>query len=613
MTIESTDGKFKISFEPNGVFLVLSPECFQDKQKYLAEVTDLLTKKKIDRVDASSLKTAFEKKTTEPVAIAPAQPEPLDGKVHVKIGADGSTLSIKIEPPMGHGKKVELKDVMDAVKEAGAGGFYLDIEKIENMVTTFRFRDFEPVGEKKDGRFDVIVTKDCSEAVLKLSPPFGGEAITVDDIMAYLKRNNIVHGIKNDVINDVVTKGIFNENVVIAVGQKPVDGENGEIEYFFDTSTERPKPKINEEGEVDFKDLNIFQKCKAGDILARKKPATAGVAGKTIYGTEIIPRVGKDVPLPIGLNTKVDPNDPNTIIAAVDGQPKLLNKKVCVIAVIDIMGDVDFSTGNIDFTGSVNIRGNVISGFSVKAMGDIQIGACVEACTIECGGNLVIKQGVSGQEKALIICRGNITSKFIYNATVYAEGDIEVDESIMYSKVSSSGKVILSGKKGYIMGGVTRASKSIVCNQSGTPTATPTVLEVGGSPTLRDEMEQLEQEIRQAEATAELQTKSIETAEKMKQAQGSQLTEEQKQRVLHISRDRFALLSKLRAFKEKKEDLEEKLVQLNSRSLKISIRKVMPGTKITIKNASWIAQDQLDFCTFKEVDGEIQNSPFEPE
>jgi len=83
--------------------------------------------------------------------------------------------------------------------------------------------------------------------------------------------------------------------------------------------------------------------------------------------------------------------------------------------------------------------------------------------------------------------------------------------------------------------------------------------------------------------------------------------------VLHISRDRFALLSKLRAFKEKKEDLEEKLVQLNSRSLKISIRKVMPGTKITIKNASWIAQDQLDFCTFKEVDGEIQNGPFEPE
>ena len=295
-----------------------------------------------------------------------------------------------------------------------------------------------------------------------------------------------------------------------------------------------------------------------------------------------------------------------------DGQPKWTGNKVNVVPVLEINTDIDFTTGNVDFTGSVVIRGSVISGFTVKAMGDIDIGGSVEMCTIECGGNLTIRQGIVGGERAFILCRGNLTTKFIDKATVYCEGNIFVHESLLFSTVSSAGDIEMSGKKGFIMGGTTRASKSVMANRIGTPTQSLTIIEVGGSPTMRQELETLEKEISEAKDTSDNYTKSIETTERRKLEAGGVLTPEHQQRVLLLSRERFALLSRLRAFREKKEDLEEKLARVKSRGLKISAREaVLAGTRICIKNAVVIVQDDVKFVTFYERDGEIQMMPFD--
>lgn len=612
MSSNPLEGKFKIEYLPTGVHMTLSKEIMAVKEKAKPVVEKLIAQKQIDKVDQAAIDTAFTQENTNPVIIAPPQPEPVDGKVIAQLNDLEDEVKLKIEPPMGKGKKAEMKDVMEAVKELGAENFYLDLDKIENMLTSFRYRDFVPVGEKRDGSFEIIVSKDNTEATMTLSPPFGGDPVDPDYVLSYLKNAGITTGVKKEIIEKMIRDEIYNEAIVIAVGQKPADGEDGFIEYYFDTDAGKPKPSITEEGEVDFKELNLFQTIKKGEPVAKKIPAKEGIAGMTVYGDEITPKQGKDVPMPGGLNTKPDKQDPFLVVAALDGQPKLQNNKVNVVNILEIPGDVDYSTGNINFTGSVFIRGNVISGFSVKAMGDIQVGGCIEMATIECGGNLVVSQGIVGQEKALIMSRGNVTAKFIDKATVFADGDVFVDESIMYSKVSSSGKVVLSGKKGYIMGGITRATKSIKCNQTGTQTQNMTILEVGGSPTLRDEMEKLEQEIKEAEKRAEMQSKSLQSAEKKKQKSGSDLSEDQQERVMLMSRERFALLSKLRTFKEKKEDLEEKLVRLRSSGLKVHVKsQVLPGTKICIKNAQWLAKDPLDFATFREHDGEIQYGPYE--
>ena len=74
----------------------------------------------------------------------------------------------------------ERGKTLKAIKEAGAGNFFLDTEKIEQMLSSFRYRDFVAVGERRGGRFDLTVSKDKCEAILNLAPPFGGTAIEKD-------------------------------------------------------------------------------------------------------------------------------------------------------------------------------------------------------------------------------------------------------------------------------------------------------------------------------------------------------------------------------------------------------------------------------------------------
>ncbi len=595
--------------------LTLSPECHENRDDYEPAIKDAIIGKPVDQVAWDVVQRAFDTKSTEPLPIAPMQPEPVEGRVLAKISDDGSCVLIKVEPPMGRGRRAELHDVMEAINNLDAGDFYIDIDKIDTILTSFKFRDYVMVAEKRDGAFEINSSSDATEVSISVSPPHGGANITVPTIVNQLKKLGIQPAtIKMEMIERIVKNEIFNESVVIAFGTKPVDGADAYIEYYFDTKAEKPRPTINEEGFVDFKDLNIFQTVKAGDPVAKKTPATKGVNGMDVYGTPLIAKDGKDCPPPVGLNVKPGQDDPNMFVASVSGQPKIISGKVNVVPILEIKGNVDFSTGNISFTGSVKVQGNVVSGFSIKAMGDVEVGGVIEMATIECGGSLVVKAGIVGQDKALIMCRGNINAKFIDKATVYADGDIYIEESILYSKVSSSGKIVLAGKKGFIMGGITRASKSITCNQLGSPTQTPTIIEIGGSPTLRAELEQIELEVTEAESSADNKGKSLETAEKLRAKQGGQLTPEQQERILIMTRERFALLSKIRAFKEKKEDYEEKLTRLNSHGLKVNVKtKTMPGVKICIRNTTWIANDPVDATTFREHENEITFSPFENE
>ena len=82
---------------------------------------------------------------------------------------------------------------------------------------------------------------------------------------------------------------------------------------------------------------------------------------------------------------------------------------------------MDFSTGDINFLGDVCIHGDICSGFTVRAIGNITVGGVVEACTVEAGGDLVVSGGVQGDNQAVIRAQRNIFAKFIENSCVYVK------------------------------------------------------------------------------------------------------------------------------------------------------------------------------------------------
>ena len=70
---------------------------------------------------------------------------------------------------------------------------------------------------------------------------------------------------------------------------------------------------------------------------------------------------------------------------------------------LEIKGDVDFSTGNIDFDGYLSIKGTVEDNFSVEASNDLEIlgeygvGAADKISSHE--GNIYIKGGITGRNR----------------------------------------------------------------------------------------------------------------------------------------------------------------------------------------------------------------------
>ena len=81
--------------------------------------------------------------------------------------------------------------------------------------------------------------------------------------------------------------------------------------------------------------------------------------------------------------------DGTKLISQVSGHVQLEGDKVFVSNCLELV-DVDASTGDIDYDGSVVIKGNVLAGFSVKAAGDISVSGIVEGATLISGGNITL-------------------------------------------------------------------------------------------------------------------------------------------------------------------------------------------------------------------------------
>ena len=73
-----------------------------------------------------------------------------------------------------------------------------------------------------------------------------------------------------------------------------------------------------------------------------------------------------------------------------------------------VNGDVDNSTGNINFNGDLNIMGNVTAGFSVTATGSVAIDGGCEGCKIYAGKDIIIRKGCQGQGTAEICASGSV-------------------------------------------------------------------------------------------------------------------------------------------------------------------------------------------------------------
>lgn len=394
--------------------------------------------------------------------------------------------------------------------------------------------------------------------------------------------------------------GVYCTDMIVAKGREPRHGKDAVIEYYFNTDV-HIKPTMHDDGSVDYFDLNVINHCKKGDVLARIIPEDPGEYGVNILGNRIKPREVKRAALKFGRNIELS-QDRLSISSTVDGHVLLVEGKVFVSDVYEVE-NVDISTGNIEFEGSVKINGNVASNYTVKAKGNVIISGVVEGAYIIAGGNIIIARGMNGMTKGTLEAGGDVVAKFIENATATAQGNITT-ESILHSNVAAGNEIQVTGKKGFITGGHVQAGNKVTVKTLGATLGAPTIVEVGVNPQIKARYIELQKEI--AETVKIIKnTQPVLANFTEKKAKGVRFTEEQMKYVKNAAQ---LLEVKKNELGQKSEEMKELQLQFDSqKKAEVEVQGVVyPGTTIIIGDVSTVVQSSYQYCRFTRVGGDVK-------
>ncbi|WP_194840822.1 DUF342 domain-containing protein [Filobacillus milosensis] len=314
----------------------------------------------------------------------------------------------------------------------------------------------------------------------------------------FLDEHKISYGLNDDVINKILSNiEEISFPVEIAKGKEPVNGVDGYIEFKVDTIV---KMKIDENETINFKEVMKIPKVETGDTLAVYIPPTDGEDGINVLNQSIKHKPGKVPAFRAGENTKYVENE-CTYYATDHGQVSVTEKHIKVLPVYEVPDTIDLNTGNIDFNGSIVVRGDVPEGFSLKAKGDISIFGLVEAATLEAGGSVFIKEGISGLGQGRINAGLDIHIKNVNQGNLSAGRSIVVDQSIFHSDVIA--RETIHCQRGHIIGGSVSAGKKVTCKDVGNRMNTKTFIYLGENKNVRNKRLQIEQEMEQLKETIE--------------------------------------------------------------------------------------------------------------
>ncbi|MDD2762246.1 MAG: FapA family protein [Methylomonas sp.] len=434
---------------------------------------------------------------------------PSTSKLIFKLNDDGDKLLALYEagetkPTLNHTM------IMETLSQQGLTHLFLNESAIEDLLHKYDLNEsFElEIGERQDGSCAIEMDSDNMSASLTLTPPYGGTPVILAQVRQALQEKGIVSGILDQEIEQALKDGEATD-LVIAQGLHPVPGVDAHFESLIPEIREC-KPHIDEHGFADFHDLGQFIVVKQGEPLMRRIPPSEGTKGLDITGRILEAKAGKDAYFAAKLQgAEIDPNDGNLLLASIAGQPKLMSNGVIVDPIINLPA-VDLSTGNVDFDGTINIKGNVRECMKIKASGDVFVGGTVEAAEIEAGGNIVIKGGVIGHSEhkadkdeahafsAKLISKGSISARFAENTQMDAGMDIMIEELSMHNHLTALNQIVIGksgGKKGRIVGGMACASTLVKAPVIGSNAGAITKIKVGFNPHLQAQFDQLKLDI----------------------------------------------------------------------------------------------------------------------
>ena len=349
----------------------------------------------------------------------------------------------------------------------------------------------------------VLVTEDKMHCYLSLPRPSEGVVYTEEMVHALLARMHVRAGIDDNAIRAMLRDGRYDEQVVVASGEAPVNGTDGRYEYFFDRNASA-NPKFDGNGAADYSDVHFVTEVKVGDKLAAYTPGEKGRDGFNVRGDVLPARNGLERPVLKGRGF-ILLEDKSTYAAAVSGVVKMNGYELNINRLLTVEEGSEIP-GRIEFLGSVHIKAELEPGTEVVAQGDIIIDTVAESLKIKSGGDVILKSGGTGRPPGVIEAEGSVAARNLVNYEIHAKGSVFAN-SILQCHIETEEKAVCFGENGTIYGGRVEAKLGVECAVIGSRTDTHTVICIGATSKMWTEYHEAEKRVERLEQELEtLQT-----------------------------------------------------------------------------------------------------------
>lgn len=475
--------------------------------------------------------------------------------------------------------------------------------------------------ESSEKRIQINISEDKLSAYLVLKKPQEGEAhmadssagkalkasgngqtgYDVDEVLAAINAAGIKENIKEELVKEMVSKGIYDAGRLIAEGVPCKDGTDGYFEYFFHQKDgDSGKPRILDDGSVDYTSVNTVGTVSVGDLLAVYHPSKPGHFGYSVTGELLKPKQPKGLPVPQLIGCHYE-EESYSYYADIDGKVEATPSKLQVIGTLEINRNINVAYGSIYFIGDVVVYGDVDSGVEITATGSVTIGGTLQGSSVRAGENISVRGGILGDERTIITCGGDLESRFLQYVNVVAGGEVKA-KSILDCTIRAGGMVRVEDTNGVISGGFIYSSRGVDGQAIGNRRGVKTILAVGKS------AEVLERRVEYPGLIEQLETKLVGINSREIQLGREARNNPSMSNLLHIVRQ-----NKARILTEKKQ-LEavyttiDVLYGKNPMRGVISGRKFYPGTIVRIDMREKKIDDEMIRVSFRGSDDGISFS-----
>lgn len=260
---------------------------------------------------------------------------------------------------------------------------------------------------------------------------------------------------------------------VIARSTAAVDGQDGRLEWMegFDPNA-GPGADLGDADVVDYYNQAAYVRVANGSHLATLHQPTPGQDGRDVTGRAIKAGPGRSKDVRIDPSLRLD--ESGRLTALVDGILEYRHGVLTVSPVFEVGGCIDFSTGNVDFDGTVIVRDGVRDRFEVKATEDIVVDGLIEAATVCCGRDFTCRRGMAAKGQGQLVVDGNALVGYLNNVQGRIKGNLTAQREMISCDLYIGGNLVCD--RGTVIGGKVIVGGSVRIAALGSNAGIPTSL-----------------------------------------------------------------------------------------------------------------------------------------